>query len=407
MVAFCAVSGLDPVERALLAQIALGDDDACDVLADHWEQDDPARGALLRVQRARGKAPIDPELRALERALLDRHAERWLAPVVAAGFERRQLVFERGFLRSAPVLASDEAPGALFRLSPVLHRELGRAPCNGRVFDACTLTAAGETDHVILKTVDPAWPGEIYDDDILRPSAVNRAAMRGYALRRDDEPNLALVLAGGVHLSNVLGVRSRSDPDPEPRPAGRRLGIAFATAIAHAACRALEALHDAGGRHGALTPENILLDERGGVHLLDLYPSSKLFDTFMPWSRELMWHIPSERSIDGRSDVFSLALVTCTLIDGVHPLAGHADVFERIVAMRDGRLSPPAHLPAAIDQVLRVALADHPHRYPGASAFGDALADAADRARVPYGSHVIAATLGSLPKTSRSADRDQ
>jgi hypothetical protein len=308
------------------------------------------------------------------------------------------------------VIAGHEAPGTLFRLSPVLHRELGRAPCNGRVFDARTLTAGGETDHVILKTVDPAWPAEIYDDDILRPSVINRTAMRGYALRRDDEPNLALVLAGGVHLSNVLGVRSRGDPEHEPRPAGRRLGIAFATSIAHAACRALEALHDAGGRHGALTPENILLDDRGGVHLLDLYPSRRLSDTFMPWSRELMWHT-CEHSLgtvlDASCDVFSLALVTCTLIDGVHPLAGHADVFERIVALRDGRLSPPAHLPAAIDHVLRVALADHPRRYPGAAAFGDALADAADRARVPYGHHVIAATLGCLPKTSRSADGDR
>ena len=319
-------------------------------------------------------------------------------------------MFQRGFLRSAPVLVGHEAPGTLFRLSPVLYRELGRAPCNGRVFDARTLTAGGETDHVVLKTVDPAWRAEIYDDDILRPSAINRTAMRGYALRRDDEPNLALVLAGGVHLSNVLGVRSRGDPEHEPRPAGRRLGIAFATAIAHAACRALEALHDAGDRHDALTPENILLDERGGVHLLDLYPSSKLFDTFMPWRRELMWYSseqPLGTALDARSDVFSLALVTCTLIDGVHPLAGYAGVFERIAAMRDGRLSPPAHLPATIDHVLRVALADHPRRYPGAAAFGDALADAADRARVPYGRHVIAATLDSLPTTSRSADRDR
>lgn len=262
----------------------------------------------------------------------------------------------------------------------MLHRELGRAPCNRRVFDARTLTAGGETDHVILKTVDPAWPAEIYDDDILRPSAINRTAMRGYALRRDDEPNLALVLPGGVHLSNVLGVRSRSDPDHEPRLAGRRLGIAFATAIAHAACRALEALHDAGGRHGALTPENILLDERGGVHILDLYPHSVEPGADVAYL---------ERAVPGHG---ARRAQRCLQPRARDPRDLHADRWRPPPGgtRRRGRTNrgaarraalAPAHLPAAIDRVLRVALADHPHHCPGAAAFGDAFADAADRAR--------------------------
>lgn len=125
-----------------------------------------------------------------------------------------------------------------------------------------------------------------------------------------------------------------------------------------------------------------------------------------------MWHTSSEQSrgtaLDARSDVFSLALVTlvtCTLIDGVHPLAGHADVVERIVALRDGRLSPRPTSP-------RRSIACCAWRSPTTRTTARVRLRLAMRsptprtARVPYGRHVIAAMLGSLPKTSHSADRD-
>lgn len=69
-------------------------------------------------------------------------------------------------------------------------------------------------------------------------------AVRGYAVRREargsylpeGEPLLSLALPGGIHLSSALGVRSHSDPEHEgPRSVGRRLGLAFAISVTHAA----------------------------------------------------------------------------------------------------------------------------------------------------------------------------
>jgi hypothetical protein len=59
----------------------------------------------------------------------------------------------------------------------VVYRELGRTDCNGRVFAASAVTAGGEADRVLLKTVDPLWPDVVYDQDIRYPSEP-RAATR-------------------------------------------------------------------------------------------------------------------------------------------------------------------------------------------------------------------------------------
>jgi len=86
-------------------------------------------------------------------------------------------------------------------------------------------------------------------------------------------------------------------------------------------------------------------------------------------------------------------------------LAGHDNLFDRLVALRNRQLALSANLPAAIDHVLRVALAERVHGYSHAGAFGDALAQAADHVGIPYGPSVIAAMLGSLPPLAPAASR--
>ena len=75
---------------------------------------------------------------------------------------------------------------------------------------------------------------------------------------------------------------------------------------------------DAG--HGSITPENILLNAHGGVHLLNVYPHPRLCDTFMPWAVERRWHLSpidtelteqAMRNTNSARDVFALALVMC------------------------------------------------------------------------------------------------
>lgn len=112
---------LDAIEKSLLARVADGDDDACVVLADHWAAlGDPARCELIHIQRRLAGAD-DACAIGRQRELLGRHGERWLAPAIAAGFASEALVFERGFLRAAPVVSNDESPDQLFRLSPIVY----------------------------------------------------------------------------------------------------------------------------------------------------------------------------------------------------------------------------------------------------------------------------------------------
>jgi len=340
---------LDPVERTLLARIAAGDDAARDVLADHWiVHGDTARGTFVRLQIERAARPDDLALDAALQQLEIEHAERWRP----AGYPREHVGFERGFTRNPLVIAGDPTD-ELFRASPLLYRELALSPCStGTIFEARPITPEGEGELVLLKTVRRGWPARVFDRDILQPSPVNQLAMLGRAVRRD---GLALVLPGGRDVASLLGVRSVGDPETGPRPRGTACGSSFALAIARGTCQGLAQIHAAGAVHGQLTPENIIIGRTGMFHVVDLYPAPVFADTYMPWAHETGWYIAPElvrgEPPSERSDLFSLALIACTLVDGVHP--AHAESgLARFEAIRDRRLELPLLLPA-FDRVLR------------------------------------------------------
>jgi hypothetical protein len=345
---------LDPVERSLLARIAAGDDAARDVLADHWiAHGDAARGTFVRLQLEQAVRPEDPALDAALQRLEIEHAARWQP----AGYPREHVGFERGFTR-VPLVITGDPTDELFRASPLLYRELALSPCStGTIVEARAMTPDGEGELVLLKTVRPGWPARVFDRDILQPNAVNQLAMLGRAVRRD---GLALVLPGGRDVASLLGVRSVGDPETGPRPRGTALGNNFALAVARGTCHALAQLHAARAVHGQLTPENIIIGRTGTFHVVDLYPAPVFADTYMPWAHETGWYIAPElvrgEPPTERSDLFSLALIACTLVDGVHP-AHAASGLARFEAIRDGRLALPPMLPG-LDRVLRRVLFD-------------------------------------------------
>src|SRR5262249_49152237 len=98
---------------------------------------------------------------------------------------------------------------------------------------------------------------------------------------------------------------------------------------------------------------------------------------------------------DTAGDVYTLALVTCTLVDGQHPLRGNDNMLARFDAVRAGHLSLP-QLPVEIADVIRLALAPREQRFADAEAFRRALVTAATRAGIAYGSDVIVEALADV-----------
>ena len=174
-----------------------------------------------------------------------------------------------------------------------------------------------------------------------------------------------------VQGRDLRGVLSKGELAPER-----------ALAIAIQAAEALQAIHDAGIVHRDLKTANVMVDGAGGVKLMDFgiakpmsggqaaAPSGYVVGTPEYMSPEQ----GRGRTVDTRSDIYSLGVVVYELFTGRVPF--HADTPIATLMMHveaPPPLDDPA-LPAGVVAVLRRALAKDPaDRFPTAQAMADAL----------------------------------
>jgi serine/threonine protein kinase len=153
--------------------------------------------------------------------------------------------------------------------------------------------------------------------------------------------------------------------------------------IAIQAAEGLQAIHAAGIVHRDLKTANLMVDEAGGIKLMDFgiakpvagggkaaAPSGYIVGTPEYMSPEQ----GRGRPVDARSDIYSLGVVVYELFTGRVPF--HADTPVATLMMHVDTPPPlddPA-LPPAVADVLRRALAKDPgDRFPTAQAMADAL----------------------------------
>ena len=211
-----------------------------------------------------------------------------------------------------------------------------------------------------------------------------------------DDPHIIPVFEAG-DANGVLFIAMRYVPGGDVRTLVHRLGplpVARAAAIISAVASALDAAHAAGLVHRDVKPANMLVDARPGrpdhVYLADFgltkdasSSSSASHTGHGQFMGTPTYSAPEQirgGQVDARTDEYALAGAAFTLLSGEPPFPrdqGMAMMFAHLSTAPPLLTSRRAGLPAAVDDVLRRALAKAPDdRYAGCGEFADALREA-------------------------------
>jgi serine/threonine-protein kinase len=187
----------------------------------------------------------------------------------------------------------------------------------------------------------------------------------------DEVPFMVLELLSGGSLRGILD-------------SGARLSPAQAAHVGRQVTAALEYAHTRGVVHRDIKPANLLFDEHGIVRVADFGIARALAEA--SWTEPAGTVIGTARyaapeqgtgaALDGRADLYSLAVVLTEAVTGVVP-----DIGETAVGTLVARSTKPLVAPAALGRlgpvVERAGRPDPADRYPDAATMREALADAA------------------------------
>ncbi|MHB1486421.1 MAG: Stk1 family PASTA domain-containing Ser/Thr kinase [Acidimicrobiales bacterium] len=234
---------------------------------------------------------------------------------------RYRLIAPIGTGASAHVyLANDAVLGRQVAVK-ILHPGLVSEPSFLRRFQAEAQAAAGLNHSHIMRVFD--WGQD------------------------QDEPFLVLEYLGGGSLRGMLD-------------AGNRLDVAQAAMSGWEAARALDYAHRRGLVHRDIKPANLLFEEEGRLCVADFGLARALAEATWTEPEGAMlgtarYASPEQaqgRDVDGRSDVYSLALVLIEAVTGSVPFAADTTI-ATLMARADRPLPVPPQMAGLVDVLSR------------------------------------------------------
>jgi tetratricopeptide (TPR) repeat protein/predicted Ser/Thr protein kinase len=175
-------------------------------------------------------------------------------------------------------------------------------------------------------------------------------------------------------------------------------------------CRALESAHAAGVVHRDLKPQNIMLDAKDRVYVMDFGIAHSLETPGMTQTGALMgtpeYMSPEQAKgikVDPRSDLFSLGIIFYELLSGISPFKADT-ALATLLKRTQERPQPPAEvdptIPKAINDVVMKCLEiDRDHRFSTAREILEDLGQ-----EMPTSVRTVAPTLPPLISTPRAGE---
>jgi len=209
----------------------------------------------------------------------------------------------------------------------------------------------------------------------------NIASVLGFQVGSNGNAHLMMEFIDGFNLRQILG--------PESTPQNPQT----VAAVGMQTLAALGCLHEHHLVHRDISPENLMLTENGDgtqtIKLIDLGIAKSLDDT-TPMTEigsflgKSAYAAPEQFSgvVDGRSDLYSLAIVLYELATGIRPITGtstasYAINHEQMAPLSFSQTDPTGRVPEGLRRTILKALEKRPeNRYQSAQQFAEAIHDA-------------------------------
>jgi serine/threonine-protein kinase len=216
--------------------------------------------------------------------------------------------------------AADLQPGQMFAGRYRIEQVLGRGGM-GVVYKA-TDTQLDET--VAIKTL----PGDVMQRS---PEDLERFKREIRLARKITHRNVLRTYdygeADGVYFISMEAVRGYALSDLVGEAEGKRLAPRVAVGIARQICRGLQAAHEQGIIHRDIKPQNVLIDHKGEVKLMD-FGIARMAEAHEGMTQQGLiigtphYMSPEQvqgKQLDARSDVYSMGVMLYELLVGKKP----------------------------------------------------------------------------------------
>lgn len=221
---------------------------------------------------------------------------------------------------AAAAPAADLQPGQIFAGRYRIEQILGRGGM-GVVYKA-TDTQLDET--VAIKTL----PGDVMQRS---PEDLERFKREIRLARKITHRNVLRTYdygeADGVYFISMEAVRGYALSDLVGEAEGKRLAPRVAVGIARQICRGLQAAHEQGIIHRDIKPQNVLIDHKGEVKLMD-FGIARMAEAHEGMTQQGLiigtphYMSPEQvqgKQLDPRSDVYSMGVMLYELLVGHKP----------------------------------------------------------------------------------------
>jgi serine/threonine-protein kinase len=244
---------------------------------------------------------------------------------------------------------------------------------------------------VAVKVIKPWWSED--------PDWARRFEREAQVLARVNDPGIVQIFDVGHAAEGIYYVAELVDGESLAARLGRgRLSPAEACELAIQLCSALAQAHAEGVVHRDVKPANVLISDAGrvkvgdfGVALLAEGSTDGTAAGVVGTPRYMAPEQAEGRTATPATDVYSVGIVVYEMLCGRPPFDGTSPVELALRHLQEPLPPLPAHVPAALEEVVLRALAKSPEeRYENAGAMADAL------------TRTMRATEGHSPPRSRA-----